>query len=144
MRGPLICRKCKKAIGPTEPIYRDSIIVRNPRWRSSSRFFFCACTKCVDPRSWQHWRETKCLGCGRTLFQLRDYHQVWFCSRACTLKAQTRRQKELRQARRPVLHCEICGREFEAVRSDAKTCGNRCRIALYRKSNRSAKKAIAR
>ena len=29
--------------------------------------------------------------------------------------------------------CEFCGNEFYSKRSDAKTCGNRCRVALSRK-----------
>ena len=29
--------------------------------------------------------------------------------------------------------CEFCGDEFYPKRSDAKTCGNRCRVALSRK-----------
>jgi predicted nucleic acid-binding Zn ribbon protein len=34
--------------------------------------------------------------------------------------------------------CEICGREFSAVRLDAKTCSAKCRKAMQRRDERIA------
>lgn len=40
--------------------------------------------------------------------------------------------------------CEICGRAFEATRSDARFCSSRCRTASHRLDKAGIPKAIAR
>lgn len=38
--------------------------------------------------------------------------------------------------------CECCGKEFEAKRSDSKTCSSKCRVKLHRSIKKAAKPKV--
>jgi len=79
----------------------------------------------------------KCLGCGRVMMY-RGRRGARCCSPSCTQHYWNRRRKRRRAAfRYKTLHCLVCGREFEAARSDAKTCGPKCRTNLCRSHRES-------
>ena len=138
------CCDCKRAFEPDEPVYRM-------RWRRAAsgrvpgRVNPNLCASCAgadNPRPRHHWgwgddwvTRTSCLECDRPIYQ-RERHTrlLRFCSHACLMTHQIKRQKELRKERRhKTRRCEHCNKEFPAVRADARTCSTRCRVALYRR-----------
>ena len=54
------------------------------------------------------------------------------CSWACAYMVKLARSKFLRRVERFTEICDGCGERFVPKRSDARTCGNRCRQRLFR------------
>ncbi len=44
---------------------------------------------------------------------------------------------------RPIARCEVCGKEFSPVRTDAKTCSVKCRVAKHRAEQKAREEASA-
>ena len=71
-----------------------------------------------------------CLDC-----TLSDYGGSRFprvCSWACAYMVKLARSKVVRRVERFTEICDGCGERFVPKRSDARTCGNRCRQRLFR------------
>ena len=133
------CGKCGEAIGPMThnfEIYRVREYER----------FIPMCVKCAP--EWmvsrrgtpmriipgQEVYEWKCAGCGReVVFSMSEsqYRRRIYCSEECKRTWKSKGSKRART--NPVKKtCEACGTQFEAKRSDAKTCSPKCRQRAYR------------
>jgi|SRR5215212_3004017 hypothetical protein len=77
--------------------------------------------------------ETRCLECDMALSSARSR----FCSDRCRWTFHNREGRHRSAAGREKT-CEVCGKEFVAKRSDAKTCSPRCRQKARRQRTRSA------
>lgn len=83
---------------------------------------------------------TWCDGCGKPYEgYIKGDPRRRYCSDECRRKAYAEKRQHLNEFKRmrrlETLRCQICGGLFEA-RAGAKFCGNRCRQANYRKTNR--------
>ena len=73
-----------------------------------------------------------CKTCGREVFFVSssaNFTGTAFCSKTCKSQHQAREVSRNRT-------CEICGEEFTATRSDAKTCSPACRQKAHRRRSK--------
>jgi hypothetical protein len=144
-----VCGRCFGEIAPDEPVWmRAWCSYWNEYSGAYTRFsvFAAACADCsgvefrwrkVADGMWadgdfypEYWYEGACQTCGRTVFKERRYmRRHFFCGRSCEEAYWSRRR------RRPKLEtvCKVCGAEFTATRSDAKTCSPACKQKAYRR-----------
>jgi hypothetical protein len=96
-----------------------------PEWLVSGRGKPMRIIPEVEVHAWD------CAGCGRQVvfgMSPNQYRKRVYCSDEC--RRTWRRNPKNRE---PYTNtCEVCGREFEAKRSDAKTCSPACRQKAYR------------
>jgi hypothetical protein len=127
------CYECKRPFAAGEPVYR----LRRHDW-SQGRLNPNLCETCAGSVPPDKRRTAShCEECGRTIFQ---QHSEWVrlrplvvCTNACLFTRLARQQKAARAERRyKTRGCQYCGRQFVAVRADARTCSTRCRVALHR------------
>jgi hypothetical protein len=94
----------------------------------------------IDSLSYEAPRRFRCDGCGRPMrvawgWQARYRripHRWHCCCEQCFRKATLRRANERRRVRHEEVACVVCGGKFVPGKSNAKTCGNRCRQQLHR------------
>ena len=85
----------------------------------------------------------RCKGCGRVMrhFPSADggprFPRV--CSWACAYMVKLARSKVVRRVERFTEICDGCGERFVPKRSDARTCGNRCRQRVFRERQRASR-----
>jgi hypothetical protein len=98
-----------------------------------------------------HWTKLSgCVNCGLTVYLARtvgpgmmgaERYAQWItrpvCSHSCNLQARLAERKAARLQARSGRKCAVCNKPFIAKRSDQKTCSNRCRQALHRRSKPS-------
>ena len=130
MPAPFVCEKCRQPFSPGQPLYYQWWIDYSRRDVGLS--FISLCHECRLVAHDEYLRQTECLECHRPIYSYRYYQRPWLCSKACRIKAQTRRQKEQCHAKRRAIQCAVCHQEFFPTRSDAKTCSDRCRTQLSR------------
>jgi hypothetical protein len=58
------------------------------------------------------------------------------CCADCLHKAQLQRANERRRVRHAPIKCAVCRKSFVPSKSTARTCSNRCRQALFRRTQR--------
>jgi hypothetical protein len=94
------------------------------------------CTLTDDGMEHRHQQLRRCKGCGRVM---RHFPSAYggprfprVCSWACAYMVKLARSKVLRRVERSTEICDGCGERFVPKRSDARTCGNRCRQRLFR------------
>ena len=74
----------------------------------------------------------KCTQCGDSF--IAGYPLAKYCCYyPCAVEAAATRRRERKETARQKV-CVNCGQHFRAPRNDAKTCSNKCRQAVYRKS----------
>ena len=76
--------------------------------------------------------ERRRCACGRAMRLVGRFLgrlDVVYCSDACLREG---RNAKRRVGNRDTIPCAVCGEMFEPTRSDAKTCGNRCRQKAFR------------
>jgi hypothetical protein len=81
-----------------------------------------------------------CVHCGISVY-VGGYHLTYtpdpiVCSHSCNKAARLKRRKDACALSRKERPCAACGQQFVPTRSDAKTCSNKCRQALFRKTTR--------
>ena len=86
----------------------------------------------------------RCDGCGRPMrVRSRRWNGPAFSERVCCVdcdrKAVNARANERRRVRHTKRACAVCGRQFVPTRSDARTCGNRCRQKLHRERHKGGR-----
>jgi len=86
-------------------------------------------------------RRLRCLGCGRPLRvdhprrYSRGLHlSEQVCCRDCARVTSNQRNRLRRRVEHAKVKCAICKKPFIQKRSDAKTCSNRCRQKMFRRS----------
>jgi hypothetical protein len=130
-----ICAKCGKQLAPEESVFRwgygfELNIDHAP-----------VCAECNgEPRSFDHWHELPCDGCGRPVFN--SHFRAWrwtVCSQRCRTIIETRQRTEKRRAARALRPCQNCGVGFLPRRADARTCGAACRQAIHRTRVRASR-----
>jgi hypothetical protein len=58
---------------------------------------------------------------------------IFYCSPACKTEARRRKRAEARKPiQRKPIRCEACGDRFTPIRSTARFCSTRCRMAAHR------------
>src|SRR6516164_10760298 len=104
------------------------------------------CPKCAkqELETSSGWRPLHgaCKACGRTVYRSRacaHYLSVFggtagglTCSAECNRRAILDKAKAARHAARQPKLCAACKKQFMPQRSDATTCSNACRQALFR------------
>ena len=140
------CGRCGRAIGPDEPLYRAQEHVAHGQMVSTNLCRDCAPPHARVPGEYVfedgyalpiNEREP-CEVCGRPVVWL--YRPHWRRYSCCSVRCSRRRYNRARDeasahAREKV--CEVCGSEFFATRSDAKTCSPSCRQKSYRRRSQS-------
>jgi hypothetical protein len=130
-----ICGGCGQAFGKADPRYRVNVYGEYvsmcggcaPEWLTSGRGKPVRILPAVDVHAWE------CAGCGsEVIFGMTDwqYRKRVYCSDRCRKEAARKRHKP---AEPHNITCEVCGTEFTARRSDARTCSPACRQRAYRK-----------
>jgi hypothetical protein len=131
-----VCAKCGEEISP-RPAYRVSeygapfVMMCDecaPEWLVSGRGKPARTIPEVNVHRWD------CAGCGRQVvfgMSPHQYRKRVYCSDECR-EAYARTAKHKRSAPHEC-SCEVCGTEFVAKRSDAKTCSPACRQKAYRR-----------
>lgn len=107
-------------------------------WASQPAPIFFACD--TDPT---HLKMQECPQCGREFFK--NFEKFNYCSQDCYDKHEsrlaairvTRKRLLIREAKlgNSLKHnkiCEVCGKSFESLRSDARYCSDSCRKRKYR------------
>ena len=61
------------------------------------------------------------------------------CSWACAYMVKLARSKVVRRVERFTEICDGCDERFVPKRSDARTCGNRCRQRVFRERRRASR-----
>jgi hypothetical protein len=135
MARPFICEKCGRGFTPGQALYYERRIERSGR--GSGLSFISVCYECRLGARDEYLQRSECHECHRPIYSYDVYRAPWFCSKACRIKVQTRRQKERRHEKRRPIRCAVCDREFLPVRVDAKTCSGRCRARLSRSTRRA-------
>ena len=134
--GLKTCNKCKREIGPDEPIWRGR--TRRVTSMGYGRGYMLAhlCDLC-GPSDWRDYgRAMPCESCRRPVhYSLTNHWRTHtYCDSRCeyeATKAKARRRRA--EARGETRDCEVCGEVFEPVRADAKYCGSPCRQKAYRR-----------
>jgi hypothetical protein len=83
-------------------------------------------------------KRARCLGCARPL---RLYHKHYrhlprskqICCSDCARKMRNESNRLRRRVEHAKVKCVVCREAFVPKRSDARTCGNRCRQQLHRR-----------
>jgi predicted nucleic acid-binding Zn ribbon protein len=65
------------------------------------------------------------------------------CSSSCNKAARLKRRKDARSLARTARACLVCGQQFVPTRTDAKTCSNKCRQAVFRERRGGDRKCLA-
>jgi hypothetical protein len=134
-----MCGKCGKPFEPNEPVFRQPY---GDNWLHYSRWGGAApiCAECVRggcPGLEEFVYVAPCVGCGRTVHNLRTkQHAV--CSYRCRKNFEAVQRKLRRHAKRQPVVCAACGFLFTPRRAGATTCNNTCRQRLFRRRRRSA------
>jgi len=125
-----ICARCGRDLEAGEPIWRQQVWHIGP---------VPICKECVGPeRNWwaggEYFKPQPCEGCQRPVYVVRDFRhrRHTYCSVQCERKMYSRIARECRAKRRELRPCDICGEQFKPTRTDARTCGPRCRQKAYR------------
>ena len=116
---------------------RPSPFGRVPDGHASVAVQVCLDCTLSDDIEQRTQRLRRCKGCGRVMrhFPSADGGLLRFprvCSWACAYMVKLARSKVLRRVERSTEICDGCGERFVPKRSDARTCGNRCRQRLFR------------
>jgi hypothetical protein len=85
-----------------------------------------------------------CVHCSISVYSSQGYaHYVTkvdpspiVCSSSCNKAARLKRRKDARSLTRTARACLACGKQFVPTRTDAKTCSNKCRQAVFRAGRR--------
>jgi hypothetical protein len=90
-----------------------------------------------DSLSYEAVERFRCDGCGRPMrVSSRRYRRIAYrwhcCCEQCFRKVTLRRASERRRVRHEEMACAVCGEMFVPGKSNAKTCGVRCRQQLHR------------
>ena len=124
------CDECGKEI--KGPVYYPSVVHYAGRGRYA-RTVLTRCSECKP--DWCRYDERRCPVCGR-LF----YTELWsnrrYCSKKCAHRGLYLKRKRERARRRQNRVCPVCGKPFDAVRSDQVYCSAACKQAAYRKRAR--------
>jgi hypothetical protein len=124
-------------------------LAKPPPWRNLFRGFRQDGRQDSPIAPQDRLRRCRCEGCGRPLrfvatvggpgnwlvahWRLRDR----CCCEDCFRKATLHRANERRRVRHRQIACVVCKTMFVPTKSTAKTCGNRCRQALFRQNHRT-------
>jgi hypothetical protein len=77
-----------------------------------------------------------CLVCGKEFMATQIKHQPAVCTEKCYRERRRQTHKQSKQPRPHVSHdlrrCAQCGEPFRPLRSDARFCSLRCRVAHHR------------
>ena len=100
----------------------------------------CTLSDDIEQRTQQLRR---CKGCGRVMRHFPSAYG-WprfprVCSWACAYMVKLARSKVVRRVERFTEICDGCGERFVPKRSDARTCGNRCRQRVFRERRRASR-----
>lgn len=90
------------------------------------------CIGCMrwDERGWRRQITPTCPICAKPGEVVMRWRMRLYCSDAC--REEARRQRRRRQRSQHRLTCTVCGDEFSATRTDARTCSVRCRVRAHR------------
>jgi hypothetical protein len=61
--------------------------------------------------------------------------EILYCSPECKTEARRQRRADEREPKRPI-KCAECGERFTPIRSTARFCSTRCRMAAHRADKR--------
>jgi hypothetical protein len=147
------CATCGKTFASDQVVYVRRAWIS----RGGSGFDSCIMPECEGcrpealfpppppDRPWWHrvhqWiicdtRSEPCEGCGRTVVypkgELKLRRHFYCCDNCRQVGAYRRRRKWLEPRQVVTLACAVCGRKFQASRSNARTCGSACRQKSYR------------
>ena len=116
---------------------RPSPFGRVPDGHASVAVQVCLDCTLSDDIEQRTQRLRRCKGCGRVMrhFPSADGGLLRFprvCSWACAYMVKLARSKVVRRVERFLEICDGCGERFVPKRSDARTCGNRCRKRVFR------------
>jgi hypothetical protein len=94
----------------------------------------------------QEVRRHRCAGCGRAMrIVLRRWKPapLWArcCCADCLHQVQLKRANVRRRVRNAPIKCSVCRKRFVPTKSTAKTCSNKCRQALFRRTHRKRRGA---
>jgi hypothetical protein len=132
-RDASVCAKCGRKVAPLEPVYITKV-QWTPYLLSGPVCYECA------PEYVREWLDGAggftCEGCGRRMevgYGLPGQERRHsLCSEVCRYRYYNRRRSERATAARSGRSCEQCGAEFDAVRSDQRSCSGACRQRAYR------------
>jgi hypothetical protein len=156
------CGQCGKPLARDEPAYRGAqhtvVQVYPGACAIVDDVFALFCVRCATALWPEHFGDgglqdawdAECRHCGRRFYALvslrtwnarpktrrRNWSPPSSCSKRCANALNYRGRVA---TRRPTAHvCAVCGRQFEAKRRDAKSCGPACRQKALRR-RRAAK-----
>jgi hypothetical protein len=137
------CGRCGRAISPDETVWRT-----RERVARGQLLYTNVCRECAPERARQPepfyserlrthlalYDPESCEVCGRPVVWVHypDWRHYRCCSERCA-RRRYNRALALASSRARQKVCEVCGSEFVATRSDAKTCSPKCRQAAYRR-----------
>jgi hypothetical protein len=119
--------ECKLCPSPVTAAFRTG---------SYTKFLCEPCAK----KEWTSIYLGACVHCSIPVYSNQGYaHYVTkvvpspiVCSSSCNKAARLKRRKDARSLHRTARACLACGQQFVPTRTDAKTCSNRCRQAVFR------------
>jgi hypothetical protein len=129
-----VCAKCGEELRRDHQAFRVSVYGSPfvlmcgkcaPGWLTSGHGKPMRIIPRVDVHVWE------CAGCGRQVvfgMSNHQYRKRIYCSDECR-KIYRRKRERVGSHEKT---CEVCGREFTAARSDAKSCSPSCRQKAYR------------
>jgi endogenous inhibitor of DNA gyrase (YacG/DUF329 family) len=114
-----------------------------PEWMAKPKAFheYTIAGETVRIANDRNFVEQLCDTCGRPVIYERTRRHGYypgkhvFCCYRCQYTYQNRRRSKRRQSLREKV-CEVCGKEFTATRSHAKTCSDACKMKAYRNRNK--------
>jgi hypothetical protein len=144
-RSATVCADCFAPLAPTASV---TMVGRSIRGRGGDRTLRVPiCLTCwlaggsegeLGHFYWSYEppNRFRCSGCGRPMRVHWRRHgralRARCCCEECFRKATLRGANERRRVRRREKVCAVCGEKFIPGKSNAKTCGSRCRQQLHR------------